>query len=99
MKILKKAITPDGVEIQIEDWSDTYSFYPYGSLIGAYPKKILRVRAECQFKNHLEALKTFDDLVIGKTTVFNDDFTVMDNGGNRIPLTKKLENLKNQYSI
>ena len=26
MKILEKATTPDGIDIQIEDWSDTYSF-------------------------------------------------------------------------
>ena len=36
MKILEKATTPDGIDIQIEDWSDTYSFMNILS-IGVYP--------------------------------------------------------------
>ena len=36
MKILEKATTPDGIDIQIEDWSDTYSFMNI-LRIGAYP--------------------------------------------------------------
>lgn len=99
MKILKKAVTPDGVNIQLEDWSEDYNIYSYGSLIGAYPRKIMRVRAECQCENHSEALKIFNDLVIGKTTVFNEAFTVMVRGGNRISLKSELENRKNKNLI
>ena len=36
MKILEKATTPDGIDIQIEDWSDNYSFMNILS-IGVYP--------------------------------------------------------------
>ena len=36
MKILEKATTPDGVDIQIEDWSDNYSFMNILN-IGVYP--------------------------------------------------------------
>ena len=36
MKILEKATTPDGIDIQIEDWSDSYSFMNILS-IGIYP--------------------------------------------------------------
>ncbi len=40
MKILEKATTPNGIEIQLEDWSDkNTSKYPdlYRLTIGAYP--------------------------------------------------------------
>jgi hypothetical protein len=40
MKIIERAITPNGTEIQLEDWSDKNSKeYPdlYGFQIGAYP--------------------------------------------------------------
>ena len=40
MKVLEKATTPNGIEIQLEDWSDKnteeYSDL-YGLVIGAYP--------------------------------------------------------------
>jgi methylmalonyl-CoA mutase N-terminal domain/subunit len=40
MKVIERAVTPDGVEIQLEDWSEHNSTeYPelYGLTIGAYP--------------------------------------------------------------
>jgi hypothetical protein len=40
MKVLEKALTPDGIEIQLEDWSEhNTAEYPnvYGFTIGAYP--------------------------------------------------------------
>lgn len=40
MKILEKAITPDGIEIQLEDWREhNTKDYPnlHGCTIGAYP--------------------------------------------------------------
>lgn len=40
MKIIEKATTPDGVEIQLEDWSEhNTNAFPdlYGLQIGAYP--------------------------------------------------------------
>lgn len=38
MKVLTKGITLNGVAIQIEEWSEDYSFMPYGNTIAAYPK-------------------------------------------------------------
>lgn len=41
MKVLEKAIMPNGIEIQLEDWSEHNSEdYPnlYGFTIGAYPE-------------------------------------------------------------
>lgn len=38
MKILTKGIMPNGIPIQIEDWSSDYSFAPYGDTLGSYPK-------------------------------------------------------------
>lgn len=37
MKIIQKGTMPDGTAIQIEDWSEDYSFHSYADTIGAYP--------------------------------------------------------------
>ena len=36
MKILQKTTMPNGTKIQLEDWSNTYSFYKHPVLV-AYP--------------------------------------------------------------
>lgn len=38
MKVLERAITPNGVNIQIEDWSQNYSFFKFGNIVATYPK-------------------------------------------------------------
>ena len=38
MKVLKKGAMSDGTKIQIEEWSEDYSFMPYGRTIGVYAK-------------------------------------------------------------
>ena len=56
MKVLERAKTPDGIDIQLEDWSDgnTEEFPDlYGFDIGAYPI------AQCTGKWFVEGGKTF----------------------------------------
>ena len=36
MKVIERAVTPDGVKIQIEDWKEKYSFINTFN-IGCYP--------------------------------------------------------------
>ena len=38
MRVLLTGKMKDGTKIQREDWSENYSFYPFGCAIGAYPK-------------------------------------------------------------
>lgn len=37
MRIIKKAVMPDGTKIQLEDWSEDYPFYAPCAHISAYP--------------------------------------------------------------
>lgn len=83
MKVLQKGTTPTWTPIQIEDWNENYSFMPYGSTLGCYPKskashdgafapkedKVYRFSFD--FKSEGEAKKAFDDLVSG-TKVLSD---------------------------
>ena len=90
MKILRKATTPDGIEIQLEDWSEDYSCFAYGSLIAAYPKPHLRIRSELDLDSHTKALLTFEKLVAGTARVIDLDFTFMKNS-RREPIKPLLE--------
>lgn len=38
MKVLNRGIIKDGTKIQIEDWSEDYSFYNYGCTLASYPE-------------------------------------------------------------
>lgn len=91
MKILQRGQMPDGTEIQIEDWSENYSFYAYGSFLVAYPKNRYgeKVRASKIFGSAEEAVKAFNALKNGdkKLTVFN--FTAKESGRD-IPYQQKL---------
>ena len=37
MKILKEGKSAGGVDMQIEEWNENYSFMPYGSTLAFYP--------------------------------------------------------------
>ena len=37
MKVLKTGKSAGGVDIQIEEWSENYSFMPYGSRLALFP--------------------------------------------------------------
>lgn len=50
MRIVKKGVMPDGTAIQLEDWSEDYSFYAPVSHLAAYPiakKTLPRVPGWC----------------------------------------------------
>lgn len=38
MKVIRKGTTPNGTHIQIEDWSEDYTFYNKNATIGFYPE-------------------------------------------------------------
>ena len=38
MKVIRKGTTPNGTHIQIEDWSENYTFYNKNATIGFYPE-------------------------------------------------------------
>lgn len=98
MKILNKSTTPNGIPFQLEDWSEVYSCFSYGSTLAAYPEKYGQIRCECNFKNNSEALKAFEKLSQGLVTIFDYDFTVMLPGGNRISVKEHIDmNKFNQF--
>lgn len=40
MKVIERAVMPDGTEIQLEDWGNDYSFHKKNSTIAFYPMAI-----------------------------------------------------------
>lgn len=82
IRVLKRGMTPDLIEIQIEDWSKDYSFMPYGRTIAIYPKNRYnkKFRAEEDFKRHEEAERVFKNLVLGINTLADFNFTSKHNG-------------------
>lgn len=92
MKILERAKTPEGFDIQIEDWEEDYSFMNIHS-IAAYPKakngsKYQWIKAGEEFrlginrfKNNEEAKQAFDDLINGIKTI--EDFSEQFYHGNK----------------
>lgn len=81
MKVLRRGTMPDGTDIQIEDWNETYQFMPYGRTIAAYPiskytlpggfapKAGERYRFSFDFSSNGEAMQVFDALVSGERTL------------------------------
>lgn len=68
MKVLRKATLKDGTPIQIEDWSEGYSFYEYGEHIAAYPTVRGRtIRAELRAGSTEQAKEIFEKLLDGDT--------------------------------
>lgn len=78
---------PDGTKVQIEDWSEDYSFHTLSDTVAAYPKAKCTIndkhwaypvmnesfRADFTFESEKEAGKVFDDLISGKACL--KDFT------------------------
>lgn len=80
MKVLMKGVTPDGVHIQIEDWSESYNCHNYGDLIAAYPKiRGISERAEYQVECNGTAQRIFRRLEKGEAQLTDFDFRVMQN--------------------
>lgn len=80
MKILQKGITPDGINIQIEDWKENYSCFNTLT-IGTYPiaknsnsiwikvGKTFRLDLNRLFNSDDEVYETFKNLEEGKVTL------------------------------
>jgi len=81
MKVLMKGVTPEGVHIQIEDWSENYeNCHVYGDLIAAYPKiRGISERAEYQVGSNGTAQRIFRRLETGEAKLTDFDFRVMRN--------------------
>lgn len=83
MKILQKAIMPDGTEIQLEEWNENYSFMPYGSTIASYPKSKAshegtyspkgnkKYRFDFSYKSNEEANQAFNELITGSKVLID----------------------------
>ena len=82
MKVLQRGQMPDGTEIQIEEWSENYSFYAYGSMVAAYPKNRYgeKVRANKTFESAEEAEEAFNALKNGDKTLADFNFTAKESG-------------------
>ena len=46
MKIIRKGTTPNGTHIQIEDWSENYTFHNKNATIGFYPMALENIYRE-----------------------------------------------------
>ena len=75
MKVLERAKTPDGIDIQLEDWSEDYNFT--GLCIAAYPiakvsrnfikeGKPFRLQIDFYRKNDDEARADYEPLKSGE---------------------------------
>lgn len=91
MKVLQRGQMPDGTEVQIEEWSENYLCYAYGSLVAAYPKNRYgeKVRADKIFGSAEEAVKAFNALKNGDKTLADFNFTAKESGRD-IPYQEKL---------
>jgi len=81
MKVLEKGKTPDGIDIQIEEWHENYDFMPYGRTLASYPisktdhdgafapKRNKIYRFSFDFISNEEAKTAFGNLLNGETTL------------------------------
>lgn len=87
MKVLDRAKTPEGIDIQIEDWKETYSFintlniatYPIAKNTSKYRwvEGGRRFRLNIStFNNDEEVKQAFDDLISGNKQIidFSEQF-------------------------
>ena len=91
MKVLQRGQMPDGTDIQIEEWSEDYSCYAYGSMVAAYPRnrRDEKFRASKTFESAEEAGKAFNALKSGEKTLADFNFTAKDSGRD-IPYQEKI---------
>lgn len=82
MKVLEKATIKTGEKIQIEDWSDDYTFHRFADLLVAFPKtRTGRLfRAELQFENATKAREAFYALTNGEKSLDDFPFTAKSSG-------------------
>lgn len=70
MEVIKRGITPDCIDIQVEDWSMHYpKIYGKSDVLATYPEDVRGVhpsiRIAFQFKNSDESMKAFESLASG----------------------------------
>ena len=85
MEILIKALTKDGMNIQLENWHVNFESIPFGSTIACYPrskvessvpfgpKKGETFRLQVDFENNETAINAFRDILFGEKKLY--DFT------------------------
>jgi hypothetical protein len=78
MKVIKEGVMPDGTEIQIENWNETYTFMPPSDTIAAYAKSKATIdgdfapkagelyRFQFTFKDAAETEAVFNALINGE---------------------------------
>lgn len=83
MKVIRKGIMPDGTKVQIEDWSEDYSFHSPADTVAAYPKAKCTIynkhwdypkvnntfRADFTFEGKKDAERAFEDLISGNANL------------------------------
>lgn len=91
MKVLQRGQMPDGTSVQIEEWSENYSIYAYGSMVAAYPRNRFdeKFRASKTFESAEEAEKAFAALKNGDKTLADFGFTSKESGRD-VPYQTKL---------
>lgn len=82
MKIIERAIMPDGTKIQINDWSEDFSCYAPNSEIAAYPLNRYgeNVRVRRHFDSEEETISAFQQLITGEKSLVDLSFTTMKAG-------------------
>lgn len=93
MEILQKGTTPNGVDIQIEDWSKNYpNVYSYGTTIALYPtakrsvnkggfeypKMNERFRLSFELKSNFEAKEIFEKFLSGEMDILDCKYFISD---------------------
>lgn len=82
MRVIKKGVMPDGVKIQIEDWSEDYDFHTESDTLAGYPiaKKTLNTplqypelyrpfRVSFNLGNRKKTETAFNDLINGNKSL------------------------------
>lgn len=98
MKVLERTKTPRGIDIQIEDWAETYpNVYGYGETLAAYPKTVTNdnhIRLEIEFNSHEEAKEALRALEAGEKELrdYKDNFRSYSNESGNVYMNFKDEN-------
>ena len=81
MEILIKAVTKDGIDIQLENWHGNYDILPFCSTIACYPKSKIDssvpfgpkkgepFRFQVDFENNEAAINAFRDILFGQKKI------------------------------
>ena len=81
MEILIKAVTKDGIDIQLENWHENFASIPFGSTIACYPKSKIDssepfgpkkgepFRFQVDFESNEAAIDAFRDILFGQKRI------------------------------